>query len=193
MAASKSDGKKPVFDVVPPGTSAPSATSKPIIVGHGPMLKDPTITVEKSDDDSTQQTTQAPKTTVTSKTISPLSADTKGSDTQPDETPADPTQEDTVSEARTSIASNAIVDAVVDQATNKKESESSAYDQEKIDQLIKDKTYFVKLHKPPKQSAINLVLWVVLLVLVVATALIIARGLDLLDFTVPLLDELVRS
>ncbi len=45
MAEAKSNSKQ-IMDVARPGTSAPSATSKPVLVSNRPMLKDPTITKE---------------------------------------------------------------------------------------------------------------------------------------------------
>lgn len=45
MAEAKSNSKQ-IMDVARPGTSAPSATSKPVLVSNRPMLKDPTLTKE---------------------------------------------------------------------------------------------------------------------------------------------------
>ncbi len=47
MANEKASGKKSsapkVMDVAKPGKSAPSTTSRPVIVGHGPMMQDPMV------------------------------------------------------------------------------------------------------------------------------------------------------
>lgn len=46
------DNKKPnqVFDVAKPGKTPASSTSRPVIVGHGPMLKDPMVNEEEKED-----------------------------------------------------------------------------------------------------------------------------------------------
>jgi hypothetical protein len=52
MSEAKKPGKSPkkhIADIEEPGTSAPSATSKPVIVTNRPILKDPMV-VEKRDD-----------------------------------------------------------------------------------------------------------------------------------------------
>jgi len=43
MAHSSKDSTKKVFDISSPATTPPSATSRPLIVGHGAIMKDPTI------------------------------------------------------------------------------------------------------------------------------------------------------
>ncbi len=43
MPASKDDQSKKVFDVAKPGKSAPSASGRPVIIGHKNMLKDPMV------------------------------------------------------------------------------------------------------------------------------------------------------
>jgi hypothetical protein len=196
--STKPDDKKTMIDVAPPGKSAPSATSKPIIVGHGPMMKDPTIT--STETQKPEEEAKAPSTSTPSqaKSIQPIAAPEEPDETlesAPEEasTTPEPTPVAPAAEPKTSIASNAIVDAVVDQAaTRKRSDEAAGYDQDKVNQLIKDKTYFVKIHKPPRQSLLGVVLWVVLIVLLAAVGLIVARGLGVVDFSVPLLDDLVR-
>lgn len=39
---------KKLFDVAHPGKAAPSATSRPVIVGHGPIMKDPMVQSQAS-------------------------------------------------------------------------------------------------------------------------------------------------
>lgn len=48
MATSPKNDKK-LMDVAHPGKTAPSASSRPIIVGHGPMLKDPMVQKEETE------------------------------------------------------------------------------------------------------------------------------------------------
>lgn len=40
--------KPKTFDIAHPGKSAPSSTTRPLIVGHGPMIEDPMVKKEKS-------------------------------------------------------------------------------------------------------------------------------------------------
>jgi hypothetical protein len=196
-AALKKDEKKQVFDVAPPGSAVPSATSKPVIVGHGPMLKDPTIKSDDASAGTTADSRPASSASSQSKTIQPPSADTKAQEeiaATNGDTPDDSAKitDNNSSEPRTSIASNAIVDAVVGQATTSKQSlAESDYDREQVEQLIRDKTYFVKIHRPPQQSALAVVLWLLLIMVTAVTVVIIARGLGYVVFDTSVLNDFV--
>lgn len=74
--ATKDSGKKQVFDVSHPGTSAPSATSKPIITGSGAIMKDPMVQDNPADaqSDSGESTSEVSKTKK-GKTLQPLHDD----------------------------------------------------------------------------------------------------------------------
>jgi|GEM_PF-2080660 hypothetical protein len=105
MADSESS-KKQVFDVSHPGTSTPSATSKPVITGSGTMMKDPMMQEKPTDsdkakDDNNEKDGDNIKVTTTKKgkTIQPLSddvsADTDNVDTNASETKKPPEPEAT--------------------------------------------------------------------------------------------------
>lgn len=69
------DGSKQFFDVVRPGKSAANATSKPIIVGNRPIIKDPMFNTEpkqppeeyKKNEDTDKPTEPPTKTSETPK------------------------------------------------------------------------------------------------------------------------------
>lgn len=69
----KTDTKKQirVIDIAQPGRSAPSASSRPVIVGHGPMVKDPMM----HDTDDSPAEKQKRITRVEPKIVTPLSGD----------------------------------------------------------------------------------------------------------------------
>jgi len=189
MADKPADSKpNQVFDVSHPGKTAPSATSKPIIVGRGPMMKDRTLTADPPQDDDAEE---KPKTEVTKvpsgngKTIQPISVSSTDKDeteevstSKPDVKPPQPVPE-AEKAAPTEDAQgdtgnepgNAIVDAVLNQSTKKKHDDTdavpNAQQDEKIQQLIDDKTYFVKIGHAQKHHS----LLVTLLVLLVAVSI----------------------
>lgn len=79
--ATKDSGKKQVFDVSHPGTSAPSATSKPVITGSGAIMKDPMVQGSSSDigsdsDDSKSEVSKTKK----GRTLQPLHEDINSED-----------------------------------------------------------------------------------------------------------------
>ena len=63
-----------VTDVAKPGTTPPDATSRPVIVGHGPMVADPMVTAEKSEAEADTKQPAATTSTGSSKPkINPVS------------------------------------------------------------------------------------------------------------------------
>src|SRR5688572_11245924 len=66
MAASKDKlDTKRVMDVSKPGKSAPDSSSRPIIVGHKPMIADPMVNPEKDESENTEpETVKVKKLTV---------------------------------------------------------------------------------------------------------------------------------
>lgn len=187
MAEAKEKDNKKTMDVNAPGKAAPSATSRPIIINHGPMMTDPMVQKEVEAED--------PKGSLSSnhKTIEPatLGSVQKKAEEKVEIPPEEPAQEPPKTEAEspteppkeseTSTESNpaessseAEVDAVAGQAGKKKEDEATKAEEErkaKLKQLITERKYFVPLgvahHK--KANRISLVI-LVLLVLIAGAA-----------------------
>lgn len=175
MAANPSN--KQVFDVEKPGKSAPSPTSRPVIINHGPMLKDPMVS--KPDDEEAKPAEPALSPTDSHTVITPPS-ENKPEDTTP--APAAETEEETPKESaeQTKEAEQkrqtetkkeaAIVEAVADQAATKKKGELTKEDAARLaelEKLVEAQKYFVPIghtahHRQQKWLIIALLLLVVL-------------------------------
>ena len=167
MAAS--NNKKTVMDVSKPGKTAAPATSRPVIITHGAIVKDPMVNDETATDTPAQET-QAPTPSAPKKVIAPLSA-AESTDGKPasesdataaaEEVVADQTTKKTP-EAETKSAEKdepepedkteneeAVVDAVVEQVADKKAAEQASVEeakrQELVTKLVAEKKYFVPL------------------------------------------------
>jgi hypothetical protein len=78
---------KKVFDITKPGKSAPSASSKPIIITNRPVLKDPMVTAETPGTTSATEAV-APSKPRTKITIAPLGQEPEESVKTLEDTPA---------------------------------------------------------------------------------------------------------
>lgn len=79
----KKPSRKHVMDVSKPGKSTPSASSKPVIVGHKPTVQDPMVTKERDMPEESEEHKIEVKRTAP-KVIAPL-ADTKETETDTEE------------------------------------------------------------------------------------------------------------
>lgn len=176
--------KKPVMDVEKPGTTPASATSRPVIVGRGPAIKDPMVNT--SDPESTEQTNPQPLPSAKKKTIQPISeqpateADTKpevGSEPKPEATgELAPELPPTEAEERAAAADAA-----------EQLSEEDRKRQELTDKLVAEKKYFVPIGAAQKKrTARNTALMFVVFVVVVGAALLaVDAELIQTDITLP--------
>jgi len=186
-----------VMDVSKPGRSKPSQTSRPIIVGHGPMAKDPTVVDDKLDNEPTAVPGEKPEitTAVSHKKITPLSDDEKPAEddeskdeeakdekdepaAKPDEDDAEAKKsedkEDKDEKSDSDASDSGAVDAIAEQAETKKqadkEAEAAIAKQQENQKLIETKKYFVPIgHDSTKKGGSQKAL-IVLLVLIVLAA-----------------------
>lgn len=158
--------KKTISDVDKPGTTPADATSRPVIVGHGPTMKDPMVTADTKDTDN--DTPSAAKLRVApKKVIAPLSPEEASVEETPQEpvseevdpeksestkeTPAktEPAKPESPKPADDSASDSAVVDAVLDQANVTKhadiEDNAAVKRQELVNKLVAEKKYFVPL------------------------------------------------
>ncbi len=151
-ASNKNDTQ--VMDVSKPGKSVPSATSKPIIVGHKPMVQDPMVTADTNAEAVAPAAEEvevpvAVSPSASKKVISPITEEKA----EPDLVPA--ATEDTTTESTDNVVTeseeSAVVDAIIDQVGNKNDAPSTSNEDkqkyEHIEKLITDKKYFVPLGK----------------------------------------------
>lgn len=196
-----------VMDVKKPGKTTASPTSRPIIVGHGSMMKDPMVREDEKtpppEDKPDENDQKAARVSHAEVVIAPP-ADPENND-QPSPEHAD--EPDTISSASADEDSTdasadtpesaddvdtdgGVIQAVVgkaDQKTKERQAaEAEAEKQAAIQQLIKDKKYFVPIHQPHKaKHGMGLFISItVLLTIVVGYALIDIGVLDL-GFDVP--------
>jgi len=176
---------KRVFDVAKPGESKPDETSRPVIVGHKMLGRDPMV----SDGNSEKTGTDSPKTadipSRTAKKIEPLRAEEQS------ESPASSTKtaEAAVKPEEVKPEDNdaAVVDAVLEQTDKKKNKDSEVDDQKmaEIQKLIDSKKYFVPIGSPARKRNAGIGALLVLIVLVGAAVAAVDAGLLLPGTTLP--------
>lgn len=179
-------GKKQVMDVARPGQTAAAPTARPLIIGHGAVIKDPTIQQPSSAEPIVE--TATPESISTGeKVIAPLTDSQKASteptektpQTAPEDAPA-PAEAEKHAEASEATpekepqkdpdaapadAEDAVVEAVLEQSTKKKDKDKLAEEQKRqelVQQLADDKTYFLPIHQKDAGSRASVVvLWLV--------------------------------
>lgn len=202
-AASKND--KQVMDVSKPGKTAPTASSKPIIVGHGLMVQDPMVTADVNAEEEKSEITQAVPEVASpansKRIIAPLTsadkevvADNKSSTTETSEASSPESTEEVKTEvpepSTEETSDSAVVDAVIDQVGSKKKenavSEEDRKRQEHIEKLVAEKKYFVPIGKFHGKSS-GIIVTTTLLLLVIFIGLIAAIDAEVIDagFSLP--------
>ncbi len=185
MAESEKNSKKPMDDVTQPGKSAPSATSRPIIVTHGPMMQDPMVQKEAKPEE-VKLSTVAHEKVINEPTSTKVEVK-DGADSVPIEvaraeepkpaekpelevtepvsaTPSEPKPDD--DSVPLDGDSGAAVEAVADAAKDKKKTDDDQKEIEamraKVDQLVAERKYYVPLgvasHKRHHRTALIIVL-----------------------------------
>lgn len=207
--------KKRVMDIKRPGKSVANATSRPVIVGHGAMMKDPMMQnkgneaasdmpeVDHQPEDLVKAQQKAEL--VLAPPVAVVEADT--SKPQVAETEAVPAEEKLVSttvdtedskekvsdDDKPNDATNdsIIVDTVAGQASFSKDekikADEEAVQQEALSKLINEKTYFVKVGQQVHRQRKNRlsIIILILLVLLVAAYLLIDAGVVKAGFSMP--------
>ncbi len=189
--ASKDDNKT-VFDVSKPGSTPPDASSKPIIVTHKPMMKDPMVNGEKelSEMDAAVNTEgiKAPseKSEGSSKVIAPLT-DTKNDEEIKTEDPVNENLPANDKEEKTQ--EEAVIDAVISKSEDKKKKhiaeEQQIAKREKIKKLVESKKYFVKVRPAKAKRNKRTLLTILLLMAISFVGVGLAADAELIDLNVP--------
>lgn len=198
--------RKNIMDVSKPGKSAATATAKPVIVGHGAMIKDPMV---KDTDSATDTPAAEPEhlevrhekvilqpSAAMSKEDKPVDATSPEAEPEKD-TAKEPEAKDASEESPAKTTDNnddlgseeAIVDAVAGQAGKKSKAQSDKDNAQKelIEKLIREKTY----NLPIKQTAAKrsgrwlMVVMVVALVALLAGYAAVDAGVVKPGFDVP--------
>lgn len=189
---------KSVFDVSKPGSTAPSSSSKPIIVSHKPLIKDPTL-VDNSEQESEAKDTEmlkAPseKAEVSRTIIKPPSdiesgAESEGPEEEEVKYASDEHKPDKSSESTEKSQEEVVVDAVISQASDKKqkkiEQEQEEDKNDRINKLVESKQYFVKVRQPKAKRNKKAVRLLFLLLLTVLVGFVIAADAEVINVKVP--------
>jgi hypothetical protein len=146
MATTPSN-KKQVMDVAKPGKTAPDATTRPLIVGHGGMLKDPMMSAGSeaaTTDEPTakdDKTSPAPKLHAGGKVVQPISLKS-ANDTAEDESkgPEAADKDTTATDDSTEVATSANDEAQTDSDDGVAVDQKSETDAENSDKLSDDPT-----------------------------------------------------
>jgi hypothetical protein len=200
--AGASNSKKAVMDVSKPGKTAATATSRPVIITHGTLVKDPMVNDEAVTDTPAQEI-QAPITAAAKKVITPLSAaqntEVEQDTADKEATAEESAQKDTGAEAKPTEkdvpepeteSEEAVVDAVVEQVADKKAEEQANVEetkrQELVTKLVTSKQYFVPLAvaRRERNGKLGVVFAVAVILLLIglilaADAELIGQGIDL--------------
>lgn len=197
--------KKQIMDIRRPGKSPANATSRPIIVGHGAMIKDPMVHdkgTEIVSDVAPVETTHPeilaepkPELVLTPEaaSVSGAAIDTAAIDAKNNTSVAGEsavTTPELQTETSNTSDDSIIVDTVAGQATLSREEKQIKSDeaahQEALKKLIDDKTYFLRVSQPRtvrSKSRIGIVLIVLALLIIGAYLLVdsgvIKTGIDL--------------
>lgn len=175
---------KQVFDVAKPGKSAPSPTSRPVIIGKGPILKDPMV----SDQDA-EKPDASPKKAVMPelrKVIAPLPETKEQEEQTSSDTEEAKTAEPAITEDlpdKTTTAQNQILDK-----KNEADADEEAIRKQKqIEKLIESKKYHLKIGQTARRRNTKTVVVVIMFILFLAIGILAIADAGLIDlpFDVP--------
>lgn len=203
----------PVFDVSKPGESAPHPNSKPIIVGHKPMIKnDPMMAEEDSKDESSEAPAKQlkPKREAVIEPPAAVEKEIKPSEEADDNQAAEKLAQPEVSTGiedekdnlqntdRTDSITSPAVEALADEAgktqQQKQESEAAKKRQEEINKLITGGKYKLPIHDTVYggSSHFNLFVNFLLIILLIAVGIVLAIDAGWLNLPIDLPFDLIK-
>jgi hypothetical protein len=197
MMASRKD-EKAIFDVSKPGSTAPSSSSKPIIVSHKPIIKDSTLieNTEQKPSNSNPEVLKAPseKVEVSKTVIMPLSDNESNSESDQDDTKESKKNQEKEPLSKSSKSTEksqeeTVVDAVISRAGDKKQKkldeEELEAKKDRINNLVESKKYFVKVRQPKSKRKKRALLLVILLIIATFIGFVIAADAEVINVKVP--------
>lgn len=199
-ARNSSEQKKvQVIDVSHPGKSAPSATSRPVIVGSGSYMKDPMVSQPAKKDDASDDNASPEKKTVGGgRVIAPLHDSVTEDDSSAAEESATDATHDTAEDSAEknneideeqaakqpadTTSESAVVDAVLGQVDEKGNAvdQSAQTKDDHMQQIIREKKYFVNISKP-RQSRLSIMLTILSIIVIIATIVVVANEYDVIS------------
>lgn len=174
MAETKKPAAKPIIDIAHPGKSAPSATSKPVIVTNRAILKDPMMADQGNQEPDLPDKEAAP-TLAPSRSGRPnlkptavASEDTSATEPSSDPTP-EPAKLSPAEDAATADDDEATAAGQTEQQLAA-EDEAHAKHEAEIQKLIDAKQYFLPINAVEKRRSKRVVLLGVIVSLLLALA-----------------------
>jgi hypothetical protein len=212
--------KKRIMDVARPGKTAASATARPIIVGHGPIIKDPMVqpSVDSEEAAATPKKDYVNETVASKLVVQPpkANADIQKADDDKSSASAEPENANNVAKDQAATETDpgpdeqpqaeasaieaheeeAIVDAVASQAVKDKKGEQQAKEEtERLaaqQKLIDDKKYFLPISRATRRR--NARAWIALLILLLMTgAVYVLLDAKIIQNNLPLPFELFKE
>lgn len=168
---------KQVMDVSKPGQKAPGPSSRPVLLNHRPVLKDPMFNSSKSgkDDsgnkDSDESDQSKPKSENKAATSQGSTVQPAHPDVKPEESAQESKQPDDEGSAPQSEGQDKNPAAETQETGQPPANQQQAKDnkqQSDIAQLVHDKTYFMPITQPPRRY--GLFLWIVFIAILIALA-----------------------
>jgi hypothetical protein len=177
--------KKPVMDVEKPGTTPASATSRPLIVGRGPAIKDPMV--NDSNEETVEQSKSLPLPSAKKKTIQPITEPQEEAEVQSETKPEPASEQPAEPGVATDLASTEEEEKAATAEAEAELSEEERKRQELTDKLISEKKYFVPIGAAEKRRTLRntTVLFIVFIVVIAATVLAIDAELVQTNITLP--------
>lgn len=196
-----------LFDVAKPGESAPSPTSRPLIVGHQKMVaRDPMVKDDKEQADETKEETklQVHRTPV----VEPVSIEVKKeepakpatdaapADPEPDNSEKDPSApEEHAAEDEAVSKDAAAVETIAKEANakneKKQEDKAAAERIEAVRKSIETKEFYLPIGEAQRRSHNRIAVTILLLLVVALVCLNFALDAEMLDIGIEPLTNLL--
>ncbi|HEX5797613.1 MAG TPA: hypothetical protein VFX86_04465 [Candidatus Saccharimonadales bacterium] len=211
---SKADGvtskqSQSVNDVAKPGETAATPTSRPIITGHGEMIKqDPMVSGTADPDSSVDEKNQGELKKKSELRLKPTGtkdepADESSEETKPlkaedREAKKPDTGQENDDDSKQSDSNAAAIDSLASSATGKKlsakQTEEEQKRSEKIRQLIENRTYNLPITEGGhKASSERFISWLLLILLIVAAGVYLAIDAGYLNIGVALPHDFIKE
>lgn len=170
------DSGKKIIDIAHPGKSAPTATSKPVLVSNRPLLKDPMV-VDEAAAKEPETTASAGNPSLKPK-LHPLgedqpakrAADGKPAETEPTKDTEVPAEVPSPEEVTEDDTTDTGLENIKDPASIAEEDKAKSERQAAVQKLVDNKQYFLPINSVEKRRAKHVVILGLVLSLVLAAA-----------------------
>lgn len=180
--------KKPVMDVEKPGTTPASATSRPVIVGRGPAIKDPMV--NDNNPETAEQATPQPLPSAKKRTIQPLTDQPKETETEPKPAPA--SDQIAENELAPDLPQTEEAEKAAAAEAEEQLSEEERKRQELVDKLVLEKKYFVPTGAVQKKRTVRNTILLFLAFIVLLSAAVLAVDAELIQTNITLPFDLIK-